>query len=213
MLGGWFERNAEEQALAAVSDVARDLHAAACVELPGSDIARFAAFLITSAEAGNLHLPRLRDHAADFDKATRDRLIAGALLPANIIIQAQHFRRRFRDAARAIFADYDVLIAPTTPCAAPAHDQQTLMIDGKPAATRAHVGIYTQPLSYIGLPVMTVPIVTKGSMPIGLQLVAAPWAESKIFRVAAQLEAAGLARAPIAGDLTASALPSAAATA
>ena len=72
---------------------------------------------------------------------------------------------------------------------------------------------YTQPLSYIGLPVMTVPIVTKGSMPIGLQLVAAPWAESKIFRVAAQLEAAGLARAPIAGDLTASALPSAAATA
>jgi AtzE family amidohydrolase len=213
VLGGWFERNADEQARAAVSDVAQELGATARVELPGADIARFAAFLITSAEAGNLHLHRLRNRAADFDKATRDRMLAGALLPANIVIQAQRFRRRFRDAARAVFADYDVLIAPTTPCAAPAYDQQVLMIDGKPASARAHVGIYTQPLSYIGLPVMTVPVVTTGPLPIGVQLIAAPWAEARIFRVAAALEAAGLVRAPIPAAITALAPASAAATA
>lgn len=75
-----------------------------------------------------------------------------------------------------------------------------MMIGGKPVAARAHVGIYTQPLSFIGLPVMTVPVASSGPMPIGVQIVAAPWAEAKIFAVAAHLEAAGLSRSVIAPE-------------
>jgi Asp-tRNA(Asn)/Glu-tRNA(Gln) amidotransferase A subunit family amidase len=197
-LGGWFRGNAEPLAIAGVEAVGDLLGARRQVELPDAELARYAAFVITAAEGGNLHLENLRQRPEAFDPATRDRLFAGALLPSSIVIQAQKFRRRFQNAVKQVFAEYDVLIAPATPCAALAVDQQTLTIDGKEMLARAHIGIYTQPLSYIGLPVITVPIVTDGQLPIGVQIVGAPWAERKIFQIAARLEAAGLALAPVA---------------
>ena len=50
-------------------------------------------------------------------------------------------------------------------------------------------GVFTQPLSFIGLPV---PVTAPGALPLGVQLVAAPFREASLFRVAAHLEAAGI---------------------
>ncbi|RZA23474.1 MAG: AtzE family amidohydrolase, partial [Proteobacteria bacterium] len=199
VLGGWFHRDAENLALEAVDLIGDFLGADTGVELEHAGIARFAAFAITAAEGGNLHLDDLRKNPGAFDPATRDRLLAGALLPASVVIQAQRFRSRFREIVRRVFETYDVLLAPATPCAALAKDQQTLNIGGVEMPARAHIGIYTQPLSYIGLPVITAPVVTGGNLPMGVQLIGAPWAERKIFQIAARLEAAGLVRAPVAG--------------
>ena len=55
----------------------------------------------------------------DFDPATRERFLAGALIPNGWYVQAQRLRRWYRDRARELFQAYDVLIAPTTPCVAP----------------------------------------------------------------------------------------------
>ncbi|MFT4025678.1 MAG: AtzE family amidohydrolase [Novosphingobium sp.] len=198
VLGGWFSRDGEPAVLEAVDVVGQFLKADRGVELDGAGIARFAAFVITAAEGGNLHLDNLRERPQAFDPATRDRLLAGALLPANFVIQAQRFRRRFGSIVREVFEHYDVLLAPATPCAALARGQQTLNIGGVEMLARAHIGIYTQPLSYIGLPIITVPVSGAGTLPIGVQIVGAPWMEHKIFQVAAKLEAAGLVSAPIA---------------
>jgi aspartyl-tRNA(Asn)/glutamyl-tRNA(Gln) amidotransferase subunit A len=54
------------------------------------------------------------------------------------------------------------------------------------------MGIYTQPISFVGLPVAAVPVRTPGAMPYGVQVIAAPWREDHCLRVAAALEAAGL---------------------
>jgi Asp-tRNA(Asn)/Glu-tRNA(Gln) amidotransferase A subunit family amidase len=59
------------------------------------------------------------------------------------------------------------------------------------------MGLLTQPLSSIGLPVLAAPIpAADGALPIAVQLIAAPWHEDLCFRVAAALEAAGVAVSP-----------------
>lgn len=198
VLGGWFRGNAEPVALEAVDTVAAFLGAERFVELAEAEMARYAAFVITAAEGGNLHREDLRQRPEQFDPATRDRLLAGALLPSTLVVQAQRFRYRFREATREAFAKFDILLAPATPCAALKVGQQMLNLDGKQMLARAHVGIYTQPISYIGLPVLTAPIMTSCGLPVGVQIIGAPWAEAKIFQIAARLEAAGLALAPVA---------------
>jgi Asp-tRNA(Asn)/Glu-tRNA(Gln) amidotransferase A subunit family amidase len=57
------------------------------------------------------------------------------------------------------------------------------------------MGVFTQPLSFIGLPVLSVPVLQDGVLPTGVQLIAAPWNEQALFRAAAALEAAGIVAA------------------
>lgn len=191
------------QSMAPSVATARDTVAAALsiteqVELPEAARARAAAYLITACEGSQLHLPRLQTRPMDFDPATRDRFLAGALMPQSWYIKAQRFRRWFRDRVRPVFQQVDILIAPTTPCAAPEIEQKTMTIAGATVPIRPHLGIYTQPLSFIGLPVLSVPIHQPGQLPVGVQLIAAPYREAYLFRVAADLEAQGVTTAPIA---------------
>jgi aspartyl-tRNA(Asn)/glutamyl-tRNA(Gln) amidotransferase subunit A len=150
------------------------------------------------AEGGALHLDRLRARAADYDPDTRDRLLAGAMLPAAWVVKAQKLRRWFREQALEMFKDVDVLLAPATPARAPALGQKTMTIDGAELPVRANLGLFTQPISFIGLPVVAVPLWQPGSMlPTGCQVIAPPWREDLALRVAAQLEREGVTRAPI----------------
>jgi AtzE family amidohydrolase len=190
-LGGHFERGMEPLVKAVLTEVIQALAISQVVEFPETHRARAAAYIITACEGSQLHLDRLRQQPMDFDPATRDRFLAGALLPAAWYVQAQRLRRWYRDRVRDIFQHVDVLIAPTTPCVAPPLDQTTLKIDGETYPLRPHLGFYTQPLSFIGLPVISVPVYRPGHLPVGIQLIAAPYQEANLFRVAAWLEAQG----------------------
>lgn len=190
-LGGWFQRNADAAAIAAVARIAAAFDPAPLVELPFAEAARSAAFVITAAEAGARHLNDLRTRALDFDPATRDRLIAGALTATDDLAAARCFRDRFRELIEPLFAKYDVLIAPATPCVAPPIGAGTIEIDGKQVSARANLGIYTQPLSLAGVPVMSVPVKRDGRLPLGLQLIAAPGREATLFAFARTLEEHG----------------------
>ncbi len=198
-LGGFFARSGDASAFAAVDTVARALKAERVVELAEAQRARAAAYLITMVEGAALHLQRLRTRAADFDPDVRDRLIAGAMLPGAWIVQAQKFRRRFREEALSLFRDVDILLAPATPCRAPRLGQKTIVLDGKDMPARPNIGIFTQPISFIGLPVVSVPVWTDGEkLPIGVQIIAPPWREDLALRVARVLERDGVVRAPVA---------------
>jgi aspartyl-tRNA(Asn)/glutamyl-tRNA(Gln) amidotransferase subunit A len=196
VLGGWFARQGTGQAYEAVARAASALGATTTVELPEVERARASAYLITMAEGAALHLGRLRERGPDFDPAVRERLLAGAVLPASWVIEAQKFRRWYRDRVLEIMGDWDVLIAPATPVPAPRIGQQSFVLDGKEMLVRPNIGIYTQPISFIGLPVVAAPIPTPGELPIAVQLIAAPWREDAALRAAAALEAAGVAYAP-----------------
>src|SRR3546814_7479134 len=86
---------------------------------------------MTSASGGNLHIDALRRRARDFDPSTRDRMVAGALLPANAFLHAQHFRALFREQVLEEFHHHELLIAPGTPCAAQLRGQPTITVDGE----------------------------------------------------------------------------------
>ena len=96
--GGYFRVGAYPQAQTALARVAAALGAEAEIELPEAERARAAAYVITASEGAALHLDRLRTRARDFDPAVRDRLIAGAMIPAPLVAKAQKFRRWYRDA-------------------------------------------------------------------------------------------------------------------
>jgi 1-carboxybiuret hydrolase len=197
-LGGWFERGPSDDVAAAVALVADALSATATVTLKEAERARAAAFCITAAEAGNLHLNDLKTRAADFDPSTRDRLLAGALLPATIIQQAQRFRRWFYEQTMLVFRHHDLLLAPATPVTALKIGSPTMMLGGQSVPARANIGLYTQPISFIGLPVVTVPVHSPGCMPVGVQIIAPPWREDFAMRAAAWLERSAVVSAPIA---------------
>jgi len=198
-LGGYFARGAEPCAFEAVARVASALGANTTIELPESDRARAAAYLVTMAEGASLHLERLRARMADFDPDVRDRLIAGAMLPGAWIVKAQKFRGWFREQVAELFRHVDVLLAPATPTRAPKLGQVTFTLDGEEMPVRPNMGIFTQPISFVGLPVVAAPLWTHGeSLPIGVQIIAPPWREDLCLRVARALEREGVAAAPLA---------------
>jgi Asp-tRNA(Asn)/Glu-tRNA(Gln) amidotransferase A subunit family amidase len=169
------------------------------VELPEVARTRAAAFLITQAEGSNLHLHDLKTRPQDFEPLSRDRFLAGALLPAAWVVQAQRVRRWFALRAAELLGDVDVLLAPATPCVAPPIGTEWLDLNGQRLPARPSLGLLTQPISCIGLPVCTVPVWgCHDSLPIGVQVIAAPWREDLVLRVAHALEVAGVARAPVA---------------
>lgn len=195
VLGGWFDEWAGDAARNAVAQAASALGASGTVVLRGAELARSAAFIITGSEGGALHRQRLRTRYDEYEPLSRDRLVAGSLLPAAWLAQAQRIRQQMYLEALALFADWDVLIAPSTPVAAPLIGSAEIDIGGRTLPMRASMGLLTQPISCIGLPVCAAPIraAAVNGLPLGVQLIAAPWREDLCLAAALALERAGVA--------------------
>ncbi|MGA8077894.1 MAG: AtzE family amidohydrolase [Xanthobacteraceae bacterium] len=191
---GYFKCNSADTA-SAVDRVASALGANRDIEIPQAERARSAAFVITASEGASLHLDRLRTRARDFDPAVRDRLIAGAMTPAALVVKAQKFRRWYRAQVIKLFEDVDAILAPATPCTAPLLGQETFLFGDTELPVRANLGVYTQPISFVGLPVVAVPV-PLSPLPIGVQIITAPWREDIALRLAHLLEAKGVVAAP-----------------
>ena len=190
-LGGWFRSNLAPEMEAALGKLSDALASPPLVEIAEAAQARSAAFLITAYEGGNLHREALRADPLSYDPATRDRLLAGAALPASVYQKALAFRAAFDARIGRIFAEYDVLIAPAAFGPAPLIEAPFIPINGMPQSARANLGLYTQPVSLLGLPVVAAPLAIHG-LPLGIQLIAAKGRDRALLRFAAHLEARGL---------------------
>jgi aspartyl-tRNA(Asn)/glutamyl-tRNA(Gln) amidotransferase subunit A len=97
--------------------------------------------------------------------------------------QAQKVRTLIiRDFERA-FADYDVLVTPTTPTTAfkigeKATDPVAMYLSD----------VFTIPVNLAGIPAVSVPCATIEGLPVGIQLMGAHFAESTLLRVAHAIE-------------------------
>lgn len=193
VLGGHFERWADDDAKCAVQKVAAALGAHDIAELRHADLARSSAFVITAVEGGERYLNQLRETPDLFEPLSRERLVAGNMLPASWYVKAQRFRIWFRDQAAQLFARWDILIAPATPCVAQPIGTESVELGGLTLPWRPSIGLMTQPISFIGLPVATVPLKTRSGLPLGVQLIGAPWREKYILRLSAHLEQLAIA--------------------
>jgi AtzE family amidohydrolase len=197
VLTGYFDENAEDAALAALDAALGAFEITRRVVLPEVERARASASLVTASEGAMPHLEALRKDPQAFDPLTRDRFLAGALLPAAWINQAQRFRRWFLGQVLEVFDECDVLISAATPWPATRIGQKEHDLKGTQQIVARTLGFLTQPFSLIGLPTLVAPVPRDGALPVGVQIVAAPWREDLVFRAAAQLERSGISFAPV----------------
>lgn len=195
ILGGYFQRWSSPEADAAVEKAGRAFQAVGPVEIAGVDQARSAAYLITAMESANLHLSNLKKRPLDFDPLVRDRFLAGALMPATHYLQAQRYRSVFKKEMQRAFEEFDLLIVPATPISAPEIGQKFADFKGQKLIARHCLGLYTQPISLVGLPALSVPIIPEGKMPLGVMLIGRPHSEALLIRAALYLEKLGLVTA------------------
>jgi aspartyl-tRNA(Asn)/glutamyl-tRNA(Gln) amidotransferase subunit A len=189
LLGGWFAQDLTPEMVAALAM----LGPLPTVELEGVAQARSAAFLVTAYEGGHLHADALRSDALSYDPATRDRLLAGAALPAAVHARALACRDVFAARLQALLDRHGVLIAPVVMGPAPLIADPVVRIGDRDLPARANLGLFAQPISFVGVPVVTAPLAVPG-LPLGVQLIGAKGSDRALIGYAARLEAQGLVR-------------------
>lgn len=194
VLTGYFHDNATAQAREVVQLAAKTLGATEEVIWPDAMLGRAAAFIITASEGGALHLDDLRTRPEDFEPLSVDRFTSGAVQPAAWYLRAQRYRRIYRDKVNALFDKWDILLCAATPVTAPLIGTEWLDVNGTKHPCRPAMGLLTQPISFAGCPVVASPMWPKNSaLPLGVQVIAAPWREDLVLRAAAALSSAGVA--------------------
>jgi aspartyl-tRNA(Asn)/glutamyl-tRNA(Gln) amidotransferase subunit A len=149
------------------------------VEIPnGLEAARANALMVTS-DAAAFHRERLQGQPDGFGEDVRQRLETGAAYTSSEYILARRTQTEFRRQLERFFLDYDLLLTPATPNAAPP-------LEGPDAVEVARtLTRFTAPFNLSGLPALSLPCgFTSGGLPVGMQLVAAPWGEARLLRAA-----------------------------
>lgn len=124
---------------------------------------------------------------------TRISLATGGSFSTGYYIAAQQIRRRADASTRLVFAECDLLATPTVPMLAPP------VLPGSESGAsdiRTTVSLmrFAQLGNMLGLPGISLPVGSAPAreggpeLPIGLQLMAAPWQEAVLLRTAALLE-------------------------
>lgn len=139
--------------------------------------------IIMLSESAAWHLPFLKDSPELYGHDVRVRLEFGAELSATEYINANRMRARLCSDLRRIWSDVDLVVSPTTPITAP--------LIGASSAVAASLGRFTAAANLLGWPALTMPCGFDGSgLPVGLQLMGAPFSDNGMLQVAAMLEAA-----------------------
>lgn len=141
--------------------------------------------LIVTSEAAAFHRQRLAERPEDFGADVRQRLQTGAAYTSTEYVLARRTQAELRRLYELFFNDYDVLLMPTTPIPAPS-------LDGPDAVEQARtLTRFTAPLNLTGLPALSLPCgFSRDGLPIGLQIVARPWAEAALLRAGQAYETA-----------------------
>jgi len=183
----YVEANTAPEVLGAVRQAARVFEdqgaRASGISLPGFLEAAQANGLMVVSDAAAIHRERLADQPDKFGADIRQRLETGKAYGSTEYILARRVQVKLRRAFEQIFNNYDILLTPATPIPAPP-------IQGQDALEQARLLTrFTAPFNLTGLPAMSVPCgFTDQGLPIGLQIVAAPWAEASLLRAAYAFE-------------------------
>ncbi|SOY68975.1 putative amidase [Cupriavidus taiwanensis] len=194
VLGRGFADFAEPAVQAAVLRAASALGVVRTVDLPEADAARDAASVISAYEVGRNHQAMdFSTRHGGYSAFVRQRILAGLAMPREWYDTARRYQSAWRQRLLALFDDVDLLLAPSTPYAATPIGAESFAGVGRTYRPRADAGHMTRPLSLAGLPVVAAPCQGEG-LPVGMQIVAPPWLESRALETARFLEAQGLCR-------------------
>ncbi|MBO9134709.1 MULTISPECIES: amidase [Rhizobium] len=176
----------------AIRALSPDVAGIAAAPLPDLSAIAELANAVAMAEAGTVHFDWMRERPEDYGPQIRMRLSQSLAIPAPIYLRALQMRSvMLREFLETTFAGIDVLIAPTMPFIPPLSSEVDVGTSPTMNAVVSAMTAFTRPFSYLGLPVVTVPVsMSAGGLPIALQIVARPWREDLAASVALRLERA-----------------------
>ena len=154
-------------------------------ELPRSDELQRTQLFVIGAEAAAFHRERIAAHRDAYGLDVARRIDTGLTRTGSEYALARRTRDELRRAYATALAGWDAVILPTTPTTAPLREGQDAI------AAAAKLTAYTSPFNITGVPAISIPCGFDASgLPIGLQLVAQPWAEARLLRIARAYERA-----------------------
>jgi aspartyl-tRNA(Asn)/glutamyl-tRNA(Gln) amidotransferase subunit A len=133
---------------------------------------------IMLAEAHAIHAPWLRRRFAEYGAIFRERVLLGALIDSEALLNAQRRRRALCAAMDAAFRDHDVLVTLAQPGEAPA-------IEAVSRWGVLELGSFAAPFNLTGGP--SVALGTgfgAGGLPTGMQIAGPPFADALVLRAA-----------------------------
>ncbi len=175
------EKSALEQSL----EVYRSLGAEpVAMEVPEPARLNDLAAIVQGAEAATIHARWMRTRPEDYSAEVRGRLEAGYHLSATQYLEASRLRAPLlREFVKSVFERVDIFHAPVMAGAAPGLDETRFGAAPDFPALIAAMIRCTRPISYLGLPALSVPCgFSADGMPLGFQLVGPPFSEALLLR-------------------------------
>ena len=201
-LDGYFTTPLHPDVSDAIEAAAAALGVRDAVELTLAEKARAAAFVLTNAEGGQHHLEGLSRHPDRFGPLVRNRLRAGALVPAAWTVRAQGVRRLVSEELAGLHGRFGVLIAPAAPCPAFPLGTELWRVADVDLPIRLGIGMFTQALTLTGVPIgVAARRGTRTGLPVGVQVIGRPFGEAAVLAVMGELERAGFSMAPEGGGV------------
>jgi len=146
-----------------------------------------AARVVQMAEGAALYV-NYQD-AALFGKDVWANLQDGRQIYGHEYVNAQRWRAIYRRQMDAVWRSVDVIVTPTTAITAPLRDVTTIDINGRMEDVRLASTRLVRGWNYLGEPALSMPCGRDGlGLPIGLQMIAAPFADARLLQVAKSLE-------------------------
>jgi aspartyl-tRNA(Asn)/glutamyl-tRNA(Gln) amidotransferase subunit A len=157
------------------------------VRLPDMDEANTAARIVQLSEAASLYTAH--EDPTQFGSDVWALIEQGRMLRAHEYVNAQRVRTLFRREFDLLWKKVDLLVTPTTPMAAPGVDQTTARFGDHEEDVRIASTRLCRATNFLGEPALSMPCgKTEKGLPIGFQLIGAPFTEPKLLAVARLLE-------------------------
>lgn len=149
------------------------------IDLPGGEEALASAKLISLVDTVAYHRERLAESPERFGEDVRKRLEDAKERSGMDYALARQEGRQWARRVTQSLDKVDVLLTPTVPVIAPA-------LEGRDSvAAVATLTLFTYPFSLTGMPALSLPCgFSEDGLPIGMQLVGAPFSEGLLLRVA-----------------------------
>ena len=196
----YYEQRSEPPVAEAVSNLAHEIQALGAevveVEIPDVETAFHAATILMVSEAAAVHENNIRDNAEDFDPAVLERIRPGFFIPATSYIQALRFREQWtKRICKEVYGEVDLVLSAATPIPAALRSHSSGTVRGEKIEIRTLMTSLTRLWNFLGGPSTAFPSgMSEAGLPLGAQIMGAPFADHHTLAFVHQLEKRGVVK-------------------